>query len=122
MHAFPEGRDDGNDGRNGKSWMRIENVCLRSKRTFRKMHLELAWGPMDFVVLHCVIYPHASVDVPIFAGDVVGFRGRMSLSIVDLAPTTNEKEGDIFNSFVLGLESRKRIEQTLEQRPLPEWG
>ncbi len=122
VHAFPEGRDDGNDGRNGKSWMRIENVCLRSKRTFRKMHLELAWGPMDFVVLHCVIYPHASVDAPIFAGDVVGFRGRMSLSIVDLAPTTNEKEGDIFNSFVLGLESRKRIEQTLEQRPLPEWG
>ena len=122
VHAFPEGRDDGNDGRNGKSWMRIENVCLRSKRTFRKMHLELAWGPMDFVVLHCVIYPHASVDAPIFAGDVVGFRGRMSLSIVDLAPTTNEKEGDVFNSFVLGLESRKRIEQTLEQRPLPEWG
>ena len=125
VHAFPEGRDDGNDGRNGKSWMRIENVCLRSKRTFRKMHLELAWGPMDFVVLHCVIYPHASVDAPIFAGDVVGFRGRMSLSIVDLAPTKKEEhdeDDDIFDAFVSGLESRKRIEETLEKRPLPEWG
>jgi hypothetical protein len=128
VFAFPEGRDDGNDGRNGNSWIRIENVCLRSKRTFRKMHLELAWGPMDFVVLHCVIYPHASVDAPIFAGDVVGFRGRMSLSIVDLAPTTTTKKGggeeeeDIFDKFVSGLESRKRIEETLEQRPLPEWG
>jgi len=129
VFAFPEGRDDGNDGRNGNSWIRIENVCLRSKRTFRKMHLELAWGPMDFVVLHCVIYPHASVDAPIFAGDVVGFRGRMSLSIVDLAPTTTKKkkgggeeDEDIFDKFVSGLESRKRIEETLEQRPLPEWG
>jgi hypothetical protein len=131
VFAFPEGRDDGNDGRNGNSWIRIENVCLRSKRTFRKMHLELAWGPMDFVVLHCVIYPHASVDAPIFAGDVVGFRGRMSLSIVDLAPTTTttkkggreeEEEEDIFDKFVSGLDSRKRIEETLEQRPLPEWG
>jgi phycocyanobilin:ferredoxin oxidoreductase len=130
VFAFPEGRDDGNDGRNGNSWIRIENVCLRSKRTFRKMHLELAWGPMDFVVLHCVIYPHASVDAPIFAGDVVGFRGRMSLSIVDLAPTTTttkkgeggEEEEDIFDKFVSGLESRKRIEETIEQRPLPEWG
>ena len=129
VFAFPEGRDDGNDGRNGNSWIRIENVCLRSKRTFRKLHLELAWGPMDFVVLHCVIYPHASVDAPIFAGDVVGFRGRMSLSIVDLAPTTTKKkkgggeeDEDIFDKFVSGLESRKRIEETLEQRPLPEWG
>ena len=129
VFAFPEGRDDGNDGRNGNSWIRIENVCLRSKRTFRKMHLELAWGPMDFVVLHCVIYPHASVDAPIFAGDVVGFRGRMSLSIVDLAPTTTKKkkgggeeDEDIFDKFVSGLDSRKRIEETLEQRPLPEWG
>lgn len=125
VRAFPEGREDGNDGRNGKSWIRIENVCLRSKRTFRKMHLELAWGPMDFVVLHCVIYPHAIVDAPIFAGDVVGFRGRMSLSIVDLAPTKKEEhdeDDDIFDAFVSGLESRKRIEETLEKRPLPEWG
>ena len=129
VFAFPEGRDDGNEGRNGNSWIRIENVCLRSKRTFRKLHLELAWGPMDFVVLHCVIYPHASVDAPIFAGDVVGFRGRMSLSIVDLAPTTTTKKGgreeeeeDIFDKFVSGLDSRKKIEETLEQRPLPEWG
>lgn len=125
VRAFPEGRKDGNDGRNGKSWIRIENVCLRSKRTFRKMHLELAWGPMDFVVLHCVIYPHAIVDAPIFAGDVVGFRGRMSLSIVDLAPTKKEEhneDDDIFDAFVSGLESRKRIEETLEKRPLPGWG
>ena len=125
VRAYPEGREDGNDGRNGKSWIRIENVCLRSKRTFRKMHLELAWGPMDFVVLHCVIYPHAIVDAPIFAGDVVGFRGRMSLSIVDLAPTKKEEhneDDDIFDAFVSGLESRKRIEETLEKRPLPEWG
>ena len=125
VRAFPEGREDGNDGRNGKSWIRIENVCLRSKRTFRKMHLELAWGPMDFVVLHCVIYPHAIVDAPIFAGDVVAFRGRMSLSIVDLAPTKKEEhdeDDDIFDAFVSGLESRKRIEETLEKRPLPEWG
>ncbi len=113
--AFADGDDDNDDSVSEFP----TSPELKSVHAFPEGR---AWGPMDFVVLHCVIYPHASVDAPIFAGDVVGFRGRMSLSIVDLAPTTNEKEGDIFNSFVLGLESRKRIEQTLEQRPLPEWG
>ena len=120
-------RDTSNDEatttNNNTNWLRVENVCLKSKNTFRKMHCELAWGPMDFVVLHVVIYPYAIVNAPIFAGDIVGFRGRVSLSIVDLAPTNTDAPAydEAYDALIKGLESRKKVE-LLPSRDIPEWG
>ena len=46
--------------------IRIENLCLQTD-TFRKMHLEVAWGLGGIEVLHCVMYPWPHVPAPIFA-------------------------------------------------------
>jgi hypothetical protein len=55
--------------------IRIENRFYASPR-FRKCHLELAAGVGGLSVLHCVMYPWAAHDLPLFAVDMVAFGVR----------------------------------------------
>ncbi len=43
---------------------------------FRKCHLELAAGAKQLSVLHCVMFPWAAVDLPLFSVDMVAFGVR----------------------------------------------
>ena len=65
--------------------IRIENLCVATE-TFRKLHLEVAWGLGGIEVLHCVAYPWADVPAPIFAADLVAFGGRVTPCIADAPP------------------------------------
>jgi hypothetical protein len=69
----------------GEGAFRLENQLWQS-RTHRKMHLELATGARGLEVLHCVMFPRVDYDLPIFAMDMVGFGGRVTLCIADLCP------------------------------------
>jgi phycocyanobilin:ferredoxin oxidoreductase len=55
--------------------LRIENRFYTTP-TFRKCHLELAVGGAGLNVLHCVMYPWAAHDLPLFSVDMVGFGVR----------------------------------------------
>ena len=57
--------------------LRIENRFY-STSMFRKCHLELAVGGAGLNVLHCVMYPWAAHDLPLFSVDMVGFGVRVA--------------------------------------------
>jgi hypothetical protein len=63
------------DGGAGETRIRIQNVVFSSS-TFRRCHLELAAGARGLSVLHCVMYPWAALDLPLFSLDVVAFGVR----------------------------------------------
>ena len=103
--------------------IRIENLCVATE-TFRKLHLEVAWGLGGIEVLHCVAYPWADVPAPIFAADLVAFGGRVTLCIADACPLAEDLS--LPEPYVDAAERLKREMMArcpaLEPRPLPEWG
>ena len=63
------------DGGEAAERLRIENRFYATP-LFRKCHLELAAGAGGLSVLHCVMFPFAEQDLPLFAIDMVGFGVR----------------------------------------------
>ncbi len=96
----------------------IENRCYQS-REFRKMHLELAKVGKTLDILHCVMFPRTSYDLPMFGTDLVGARGQISAAIVDLSPTNSER------ILPWGYENKLQqlqINNFSQPRELPDWG
>jgi phycocyanobilin:ferredoxin oxidoreductase len=69
----------------------IENACYQTPQ-FRKLHLELARVGQTLDILHCVMFPHPDYPLPMFGCDLVGGRGQISAAIVDLSPTTADRQ------------------------------
>ena len=101
--------------------LRVENAVYENE-TFRKMHCELAWGDGGFEVLHVVMYPWAERAAPVFAADVVGFGGRVSLCIADVAPVTADLSLPKMYEDALTPELERALERGLVRRELPDWG
>ncbi len=101
----------------------IENHCYQSTH-FRKLHLELARVSDRLHILHCVMFPRITYDLPIFGADLVGKMQGISAAIADLSP--------VRLSPVSGVRSLPpAYEQALSclpaptflnPRALPEWG
>ncbi|NJN31940.1 MAG: phycocyanobilin:ferredoxin oxidoreductase [Synechococcales cyanobacterium RM1_1_8] len=104
----------------------IENRCYQT-RQFRKLHLELARVSDRLHILHCVMFPRKTYNLPIFGADLVGRSDAISAAIADLSPVKREPR--------LGLEPISLMppvyDQALAQLPrpifqrvrqLPAWG
>jgi len=99
---------------------RIINYFWQSK-THRKLHLEMATSTTGLQVVHCVMYPWPCYPLPMYAVDMVGFRGRISLAIADLCPTTQ--------NLTLPPSIRDKLKdltaslpESLPRRQAPDWG
>lgn len=68
----------------------IENRCYQTPQ-FRKLHLELARVGNMLDILHCVMFPHPTYNLPMFGTDLVGGRGQISAAIVDLSPISEHR-------------------------------
>jgi hypothetical protein len=69
----------------------IENRMYCS-RVFRKMHIEVVWRQDGIHVLHLVLYPRYTFDLPIFGMDIVVMPGgQVSLAVVDSCPVTKNQ-------------------------------
>lgn len=68
----------------------IENHCYQTPQ-FRKLHMELAKVGNSLDILHCVMFPRADYALPMFGADIVGGRGRISMAITDLSPTSEDR-------------------------------
>ena len=108
-------------GKDAEAKLSVENAVYESD-VFRKMHCELAWGDGGFEVLHVVMYPWAERAAPVFAADVVGFGGRVSLCIADVAPVTRDLS--LPKSYVdaLAPELERALGDGSTRRELPDWG
>jgi hypothetical protein len=61
-------------------------------RVFRKMHIEVVWRQDGIHVLHLVLYPRYTFDLPIFGMDIVVMPGgQVSLAVVDSCPVTKNQ-------------------------------
>lgn len=96
----------------------IENHCYQTSR-FRKLHLELAKVGKNLDILHCVMFPHGDVHLPIFGVDIVAGRGQISAAIVDLSPVSPERI--LPTPYREGLSNLPTL-QFAQPRSLPVWG
>ncbi|MEM9923088.1 MAG: phycocyanobilin:ferredoxin oxidoreductase [Cyanobacteria bacterium P01_D01_bin.50] len=96
----------------------IENRCYQT-REFRKLHMELAKvGPM-LDILHCVMFPRAEYDLPMFGCDLVGGKGQISAAIADLSPL--RMRGSLPSNYNIAL-SALPVLNFSQPRELPQWG
>lgn len=96
----------------------IENSCYQTTQ-FRKLHLELAKVGDRLDILHCVMFPRANYDLPIFGVDLVASDKGIGAAIVDLSPVNCDRVlPNFYRDFLCNLPpinfSQPRI--------LPEWG
>ncbi|MEO0377117.1 MAG: phycocyanobilin:ferredoxin oxidoreductase, partial [Cyanobacteria bacterium P01_A01_bin.17] len=96
----------------------IENSCYQTPQ-FRKLHLELAQVGAGLDILHCVMFPHPTYDLPMFGTDIVAGRGQVSAAIVDLSPTsTDHRLPEVYQQKLTDLPKA----EFSQPRDLPEWG
>ncbi|MGF1521578.1 MAG: phycocyanobilin:ferredoxin oxidoreductase [Leptolyngbyaceae cyanobacterium] len=97
----------------------IENSCYQTPQ-FRKLHLELAQIGNGLDIMHCVMFPNADYDLPIFGVDLVGRRtGTISAAIVDLSPVSRDRSLPAAYQAALAELPHLAFSQP---RDLPEWG
>lgn len=95
----------------------IENRCYQTPQ-FRKLHLELARVGTALDILHCVMFPRAEYDLPMFGTDLVG-RGHISMAVTDLSPTSANRA--LPASYEAEL-SALPATSFAHARTMPEWG
>ncbi|MEO1094618.1 MAG: phycocyanobilin:ferredoxin oxidoreductase [Cyanobacteria bacterium J06638_28] len=97
----------------------IENRCYQTPQ-FRKLHMELAQIGNGLDILHCVMFPNADYNLPIFGTDLVGRRGGgISAAIVDLSPISADRSLPL--AYHSALERLPDVAFS-QPRDLPEWG
>ena len=96
----------------------IQNRCYQTPQ-FRKLHMELAKvGPM-LDILHCVMFPRAEYDLPMFGCDLVGGRNQISAAIADLSPLRTR--GVLPSNYNIPLAALPEMNFS-QPRELPQWG
>jgi len=106
-------------GSNAYPRMQIENRVYESF-CFRKLHLEVAVKQDGLQVLHCVMYPRVSFDLPILSLDLVAYKGRPSLAVIDPCPVnTNLTLPSLYANSVNSLQEKYNVKTN---RSIPEWG
>ena len=98
--------------------VKIFNRCYQT-REFRKLHLELAQVGASLRILHCVMFPRTTYDLPLFGCDIVGGRGRVSAAIADLSPVRQELP-DLYRQSLTPL--AQTLKRFSHPRQLPTWG
>ena len=99
--------------------MQIENRVYESF-CFRKLHLEVAVKQDGLQVLHCVMYPRVSFDLPILSLDLVAYKGRPSLAVIDPCPvSSNLALPSLYANSVNSLQERYSVKTN---RAIPDWG
>lgn len=96
----------------------IENRCYQTPQ-FRKLHLELARVGQSLDILHCVMFPRPSYDLPLFGCDLVGGRGQISAAIVDLSPVRADHQ--LPSGYQKALAALPQPDFA-QMRSLPPWG
>ena len=96
----------------------IENRCYQTTR-FRKLHLELAQIGDRLDILHCVMFPRSSYNLPIFGVDLVGSKAGIGAAIVDLSPVNSDRL--LPPTYSQALANLPQIDFA-RPRTLPEWG
>jgi len=109
--GYVEGRLEGDK-------LTIENHCYQSP-VFRKLHLELATVGKNLDILHCVMFPRPSYQMPIFGCDLVGGGGQISAAIADLSPVSGD--GSLPESYETSLSQLPDLNFS-QPRELPPWG
>jgi phycocyanobilin:ferredoxin oxidoreductase len=96
----------------------IENACYQAPQ-FRKLHLELAQVGTGLDILHCVMFPDPTYDLPIFGTDIVASRRQVSAAIADLSPIASDHRlTNLYQKKLMAL-PKPNFSQP---RDLPDWG
>lgn len=87
----------------------------------RKLHVEV--GKVDAVtVIHSVMYPRPTFDVPILALDLVYVNDNASFGIVDCCPVTDDlRLPEDYQNVVRDIQATHGIQAT-QRTAMPEWG
>ena len=90
---------------------------LRQCRGLRKLHLETARLGAGLQILHCVLFPDARFDLPVFGADIVAGPAGVSAAIVDLSPVTDALPATVTEHL-----AARQPRHYSQERELPPWG
>ena len=90
---------------------------LHGARGLRKVHLEIAKFGTGLEVLHCVLFPKPTFDIPIFGVDIIAVDTTITAAIVDISPVSNDLPMGIRTQL-----SNINLPCFRKVRELPEWG
>lgn len=96
----------------------IENRCYQTTQ-FRKLHLELAQVGNRLDILHCVMFPRCSYNLPIFGVDLIASQAGIGAAIVDLSPVNRDRT--LTPAYTNALANLPQISFS-RPRTLPNWG
>lgn len=106
------------EGRLEDERLQIENRCY-SAPPFRKLHLELAKVGKNLDILHCVMFPDFTYNLPMFGCDIVVGRKQVSAAVADLSPT--HPSGQLPEAYQNRLAILPKA-SFAQERELPAWG
>lgn len=99
--------------------MQIENRVYESY-CFRKLHIEVAIQQDGLQVLHCVMYPRNTFDLPILSLDFVAYKGRPTFAIADPCPVT--KNLQLPPQYANSVRALQKKYNVVTNSKVPEWG
>jgi phycocyanobilin:ferredoxin oxidoreductase len=108
-------------GHGDPAWPRlqVENRAY-SSCAFRKLHMEVAARQDGLQVLHCVMYPHLTFDLPLLSMDLVTNEGRVTFAIIDPCPSSLGRVLPPYYPAAINELAAKYGVQS--NRQVPEWG
>ncbi|GFR52683.1 hypothetical protein Agub_g15309 [Astrephomene gubernaculifera] len=110
------------EGAEGYPRLHMENRVYCS-RAFRKLHVEVAVRQDGMQVLHVVVYPRYTYDLPIFGLDLVLKDGHVSLAVVDCCPLRSDLKLPPHYMETMALLQRTFLaDQDPTARRVPAWG
>lgn len=118
-HSMGYNLPDPNKGDPTWPRMQIENRVYESY-CFRKLHIEVAVQQDGLQVLHCVMYPRNTFDLPILSLDVVAYKGRPTFAIIDPCPVTNSLQ--LPPLYVNSVRSLQKKYDISTNSSIPDWG
>eukprot|EP01026_Neomeris_dumetosa_P029028 TRINITY_DN23534_c0_g1_i8.p1 TRINITY_DN23534_c0_g1~~TRINITY_DN23534_c0_g1_i8.p1 ORF type:complete len:684 (-),score=131.34 TRINITY_DN23534_c0_g1_i8:291-2342(-) len=120
---------------NGESYSKIPNPEEDDKKfprllvenryyttvAFRKLHIEVAYRQDGVRILHVVMFPRPSYELPIFQMDVVEFDERITFMCMDMGPVTYDRKLPVeYSEMMKVLMNQNRLRPTARE-DLPEW-
>ena len=97
----------------------IDNYVFESS-VFRKLHLEIGTSKSGTEIIHAVMHPRPTLDIPILSIDAIVLAGKPRMSIADPCPVTSDLTLPL--GYAANVKKLQQIHGIQSSREPPAWG
>jgi len=97
----------------------IDNHVFESP-VFRKLHLEIGMSPSGTEIVHAVMHPRTTLDLPVLSIDAIVLAGKPRMSIADPCPVTHDLSLPL--DYAANVKKLQHLHGVQSSREPPAWG